>query len=88
MRSISILALAGVVSLGLLGCGKSSKEDSKPTGPVTVSFGDCAGPNAYFESGPRPIPFDVEAVDLSAPMDVSPPVRPGPRRAEAGAMAS
>ena len=62
MRSISTLTLAGVVTLGLVGCGKSS-EKPQLTGPVTVSFGDCAAPGTYFESGPRPRPFDADDVE-------------------------
>jgi hypothetical protein len=77
-------AVLGLV-LALTACGKSS-EKPEPEGPklggaVTVSFGDCAGPTARFESGPKPLPFGIAEVEASmsrrasadAPKQADPP---------------
>src|SRR4051812_27499273 len=50
--------LLGVVTVAAFGC----KKDKEPRyeGAMPVTFGDCAGVNVAFVSGPRPAPFTAE----------------------------
>ena len=59
-----IIRVACVALLGSMGCGSDNESATgERAQPIRVALGDCAGPTARFESGPRPQPFDIDEVE-------------------------
>jgi hypothetical protein len=66
-----------LVVLLLVGCEKKAPRFD---GPMPIAFGDCAGPQVSFVSGPRPLPFTPEQADgvWVAAAKPEPPPEPEP----------
>ena len=62
-RFLAYAFLACAWSISACGDDKAAEKRPERIRPVRIALADCAGPTARFQSGPRPMPFAIDAVE-------------------------